>query len=155
MCSLLLVSFIPFPSEIFLSDLTSEPLFLSVNFYLRTSFFLYDFTSEPPSFCQILPQNYLPSVRFYLRTPIFIFSNVLSDLIFSTIPCPVVQSLSRVQLFVTPQTAAHRASPSFTISQSLLKLMSIKSMMPPNHHNPLLPTFPLVFNLSQHQSLFQ
>ena len=73
-------------------------------------------------------------MRFYLRTPIFIFSNVLSDLIFSTIPCPVVvQSLSRVWLFVTPQTAAHRASPSFTISQSLLKLMSIKSMMPSNH----------------------
>ena len=34
---------------------------------------------------------------------------------------------------MTPQTAAHRASPSFTISQSLLKLMSIKSMMPSNH----------------------
>ena len=40
----------------------------------------------------------------------------------------VVQSLSRVRLFVTPWTAAHEASLSFTISQSLLKLMSIELM---------------------------
>ena len=45
----------------------------------------------------------------------------------------VVQPLSCVQLFVTPWTAAHQASLSFTISRSLLKLMSIKSMMPSNH----------------------
>ena len=45
----------------------------------------------------------------------------------------VVQSLSRVQLFVTPWTAAHQASLSVTISQSLLKLMSIESVMPSNH----------------------
>ena len=45
----------------------------------------------------------------------------------------VVQSLSRVLLFVTPQTAANQASLSFTISQSLLKLMSIESVMPYNH----------------------
>ena len=45
----------------------------------------------------------------------------------------VVQSLSRVQLFVTAWTAAHQASPSFTISWSLLKLMSIESVMPSNH----------------------
>ena len=38
-----------------------------------------------------------------------------------------------VQLFVTPWTAAHQASLSFTISQSLLTLMSIESVMPPNH----------------------
>ena len=44
-----------------------------------------------------------------------------------------VQSLSRVQLFVTPCTAARQASLSFTISLSLLKIMSIKSMMPSNH----------------------
>ena len=45
----------------------------------------------------------------------------------------VVQSLSHVQLFVTPWTAAHQASLSFTISQSLLKLISIESVMPSNH----------------------
>ena len=45
----------------------------------------------------------------------------------------VVQSLSCVQPFVTPWTAACQASLSFTIFQSLLKLMSIKSVMPSNH----------------------
>ena len=44
-----------------------------------------------------------------------------------------VQLLSRVRLFVTPWTAAHHASLSFTISRSLLKLMSIESVMPSNH----------------------
>ena len=45
----------------------------------------------------------------------------------------VVQSLSHVRLFVTPWTAAHQASLSFTISWSLLKFMSTESMMPSNH----------------------
>ena len=45
----------------------------------------------------------------------------------------VVQSLSCVQLFVTPWTAAHQAFLSFTISQSFLKLMSIELVMPSNH----------------------
>ena len=45
----------------------------------------------------------------------------------------VTQSLSHVQLFVTPWTAACQASLPFTISWSLLKLMSIESVMPSNH----------------------
>ena len=44
-----------------------------------------------------------------------------------------VQSLSCVRLFVTPWTAACQASLSITNSQSLLKLMSIESVMPSNH----------------------
>ena len=44
-----------------------------------------------------------------------------------------VQSLSHVQLFVTPWTAACQASLSITNSRSLLKLMFIKSVMPSNH----------------------
>ena len=44
-----------------------------------------------------------------------------------------VQSLSRVQLFVTPWTAACQASLCITNSQSLLKLMSIELVMPSNH----------------------
>ena len=49
-------------------------------------------------------------------------------------PCVVaVQSLSHVWLFAIPWTAAHQASLSFTISQSLLRLMSIESVMPSNH----------------------
>ena len=44
----------------------------------------------------------------------------------------VVQSLSLVRFFVTPWTAACQASLPFTISWSLLKLMSIESVMPTN-----------------------
>ena len=50
-----------------------------------------------------------------------------------------VQSLSHVQLFVTPWTAARQASLSITSSQSLLKLMSIESVMPSNHLILLCP----------------
>ena len=44
-----------------------------------------------------------------------------------------VQSLSHVQLFATLWTKTHQASLSITNSQSLLKLMSIESVMPSNH----------------------
>ena len=53
----------------------------------------------------------------------------------------VVQSLSHVQLFATPWTAAFQASLSFTISQNLLKLMSTESVMPSNY---LILCFPLL-----------
>ena len=61
--------------------------------------------------------------------------------------CSSVQSLSRVRLFATRWTAAHQASLSITESWSLLKLMSIASVMPSNHlilcHPlPLLPPIP-------------
>ena len=45
----------------------------------------------------------------------------------------IIQSLSRAQLFATPWTAARQASLSITNSWSLLKLMSIESVMPSNH----------------------
>ena len=45
----------------------------------------------------------------------------------------VVLSLSHVQLFVTPWTAAHQASLSFIIPCALLKFMSIEAVMPSNH----------------------
>ena len=44
-----------------------------------------------------------------------------------------VRSLSRVQVFVSPWTVAHQASPSISNSRSLLKLMSIESVMKSNH----------------------
>ena len=47
--------------------------------------------------------------------------------------CGSVQSLSSVQFFVTPRTAARQASLSITNSQSLPKLTSIESVMPSNH----------------------
>ena len=51
----------------------------------------------------------------------------------------VVQSLSCVRPFVTPWTAAHQASLSFTISWSLFKLMSIELVMPSNYPILCLP----------------
>ena len=56
--------------------------------------------------------------------------------------CSVVQSLSHVQLFVTPWMAACQASLSFTISWSLLKFMCIEPVMPSNH---LILCHPLLF----------
>ena len=61
-----------------------------------------------------------------------------------------VQSLSHVQLFVTPWTAARQASLSITNFQSLLKLMSIQSVIPSNHLILCSPFSPPAFNLSQH-----
>ena len=45
----------------------------------------------------------------------------------------LVQSLSHVQLFVTPRTVARQASLSITNARSLLKHMFIESVMPSNH----------------------
>ena len=56
-----------------------------------------------------------------------------------------MQSLNLIRLFVTLWTAASQASLSFTTSESLLKLMSIESVMPSNH---LIPCNPLLFLLS-------
>ena len=58
-----------------------------------------------------------------------------------------VQSLSHVGLFVTPWTAAHQASLSITNSQSLLKIMSIESVMPSNN-------FILCYSLLLSSSIF-
>ena len=71
-------------------------------------------------------------------------NNFCFGLVNGTIICPVylsknlgiissVQSLSRVQLFATPWTAARQAALSITKSWSLLKLKSIKLVMPSNH----------------------
>ena len=70
-----------------------------------------------------------------------------------------VQSLSCVQLLVTPWTAAPQDSLSFTNSQNLLKLMSIESVMPSNHlilcHPLLLPPsiFPSIRVFSNESAL--
>ena len=52
---------------------------------------------------------------------------------YAVVEIEVVQLLSRVWLFATSRTVAFQASLSFTISQNLLKLISIESMMPSNH----------------------
>ena len=68
-------------------------------------------------------------------------------------PLAVVQWLSRVRLLATPWTWARQASLSFTISGSLLRFMSIESVMPSNHL--IHPPSPFAFNLFQHQGLFK
>ena len=67
--------------------------------------------------------NHLPSLPFRLLT--LQWGQLMSS--------SSVQSLSCVRLFATPWTAARQASLSITNSQSLLKLMSIESVMPSNH----------------------
>ena len=73
---------------------------------------------------QKVPQHY---VIFYL---------MVSPLTVSS-----VQSLSRIRLFATPWAAAHQASLSITNSRSLLKLMSVESVMPSNHLILCCPLF--------------
>ena len=84
---------------------------------------------------------------------VWIFMSIMSSATVSylfTIQFSSVQSLSHVQMFVTPWTVACQASLSITNSQSLLKLMSIVLVMPSNHlilcHPLLLPpsTFPSI-----------
>ena len=72
--------------------------------------------------------NLFPLSNFFplLCTPLSTCFHPLSIVV-------AVQLLSCVRLFVTSWTLAHQASLSFTISWSLLKLMSIESMMPFNH----------------------
>ena len=65
--------------------------------------------------------------------------------------CSVPQSSL---IFAASWTAARRTTLSFTISQSLLKLMSIELVMPTNHLS-LLPPSPPTLNLFQQQGLYQ
>ena len=74
-------------------------------------------------YCSGLP---LPSPKFILDS----FNYYLITLYFSWGCCC---SVTLVQLFPMPWTTAHQASLSFIISQSLLRLMSCKSMMPSSH----------------------
>ena len=76
----------------------------------------------------------------------------------SKLAVAVLQSLTHVWLFATPWTATYQASPSFTFSRSLLKLMSIESVMPSNHlilcHPLLLPSiFPSIRVFSNESAL--
>ena len=72
------------------------------------------------------------------------------DLIDKDVFVLLTKSLSLVQLFVTPWTAACQASLSFSISQSLLELMCIEWVMPCNH---LILCHPLLLLLSVFPSI--
>ena len=75
-------------------------------------------------------------------------SSAVSGLSFCCVSCcilAVVQSLSHVQLFATPWTAAHQAPLSSTIPQNLIKLMSFESVMLSNHLILCHPVFSFCF----------
>ena len=80
----------------------------------------------------LLPIRNILSREKYRQVKRMITSD-LRSLNISMTKVVIVQSLSHVQLSVTPWTAACQASLSITISQSLLKLMPIESMMPSSH----------------------
>ena len=86
----------------------------------------------------------IPPRVFYYNKIVLEFSWTMKSIVVA------VQSLCHVQLFATPWTAAHQASLSFTISQSLLELMSIELVMLSNllilcHPLLLLPSvFPSI-----------
>ena len=92
-----------------------------------------------------------PATLWYLDC---LYINILLELKASTSGVVVVQLFSHVQLLATPRTAACQAFLSFTISQSLLKLMSTETVMTSNHLILCHPPSPPVLNLSQDQGLF-
>ena len=98
------------------------------------------------TFLRLLYAGLLPSALSILFMLMFI---ILWD-----IYLVVVESLSSVWLFVMPWTAAHQASLSFTIFQSLLKFMPIELVML-SSHLILSSTSPPALNLSQHQGLLE
>ena len=83
-------------------------------------------------------------IRINYACFLFFFSDFLNNfsLVLHNNSYVVVQLLSCVQLFATPWITAHQASLSFIISQSLLKFMSIESVMPSIH---LILCCPLLF----------
>ena len=68
-----------------------------------------------------------------MHSPRYVLYNSEYSLEFIKIYYVSIQALSHVQLFVTPRTVAHQVSLSITNAWNLLKLMSIKSVMPSNH----------------------
>ena len=71
----------------------------------------------------------------------YIYINIYIDIYIYGCQFSSLQSLNRVEHFATPWTAAHQASLSITNSWSVLKLMSIESVMPSSHlilYRPLL-----------------
>ena len=85
------------------------------------------------SFINLLFWFNKPLVSAYTSYPNRIFSSKTSTYYILHVQFSSIQSLSCVRLFATPWTAALQASLSITHSRSLLKLMSIESVMPSNH----------------------
>ena len=89
-------------------------------------------SAAPPESLQ--EAYYSDASASYSKTVALASWNTLPEYyIMNTLAVVVLQLLSHILLFMTPRTAAHQASMSFTISQGLLKLMSIELVMPSNH----------------------
>ena len=88
-------------------------------------------------------QNDSPVIKSPVKAKLNTLQRKMSEFSFLSLPPTMfssVQQLSRVQLFVTPWAAACQASLSITNSWSLLKLMSIESVIPSNHLILCYPT---------------
>ena len=147
------------------AGLKTKYIFLIINHSLKLFFFLLTLLKTCIFISSLFYQIQLKAkstnniwiTQMCLWSPFFNWDTVDGEVAFIVIVTVVVlsfQLFSCVQLFVTPWTAAHQASLSFTISWSLLKLMSIELVMPiqPSH---LLSSPSPAFNLFQHQGLFQ
>ena len=95
-----------------------------------------------------MPDNLHNVMHTTFSVVLFFFFNFSSSLQL------LFRHLCHAQLFVTPSTVACQALLSSTISQSLLKVMSIESAMLSNHLIRCHP-FSFFFNFSQYQGLFQ
>ena len=104
--------------------------------------------------CSVGISNFLEEIFGLSHSIVFLYFFALINAKFSSL-----QSLILVRLFATPWTAAYQDSLSITNSWSLLKLMSIESMMPSNHlivchHLLLLPSiFPSIQVFSNESAL--
>ena len=109
------------------------------------------YLSDPPDFLQPTssPTSHVISLaRTKHRVPF-----TRSSCLIPNIPLFVVQLLSHILFLVTPRIAAHQASLSFTIFQSLLKFMSTGLMIPSNHLILFCPLFllPSIFPMGLFQ----
>ena len=102
-------------------------------------------------YCSISQQCYVWTL---LPLPVLLFLRGASPFLFSN-SVVAVQTLSHVQLFMTPGTEARQASLSFTISQRLHKthVHWVGNTIQPSYS--LSPPSPPAFSLSQHQGLSQ
>ena len=89
----------------------------------------------------IISFRYIPRVGFldHMVALLLIFIRKFHNVCTVVVVIVAVHLLSPVRLFMTSWTAAHQASLSFTICQSLLKFMSIESMMPSDHFILFIP----------------
>ena len=72
-------------------------------------------------------------LKIFFKLGVVAFQHCVSLCCTTSVTCQSIQLLSRVWVIVAPWIVAQQASPSITNSQTLLKLMSIESVMPSNH----------------------